>query len=132
MSISARLLLIIIIYPYHSVRAPFGPFTGVRLLLRLAQGQLAHLVSSGYLMPSADSRCTLSAPCGLLTRFSVAAGSVGFVFLSIMKFGSSPVRSRSSDDAGNFVSRDSLFRQFHTTAPEIQRASRGKHTSFGT
>ncbi len=36
MFISTHLLFITIIYPYHSIRAPFGPFAGVRLLLRLS------------------------------------------------------------------------------------------------
>ena len=77
MFISTHLLLIAIIYPYHSVRAPFGPFTGVRLLLRLPRRDLSHLVSSGYIMPSADFFHAVKEGCPSLSQFLSHATSQG-------------------------------------------------------
>jgi hypothetical protein len=130
--IKASPLLTTTIYPYHSVRAPFGPFTGVSLLLRLSRGisriSFPPVTLCPLLTPAA--RWALLAGCSLGS--SAAADAFSFVFLSITEVGSSPVRSRYSDDAGGFGGRLPPYRQLHTTAPEMQRTSRGKHTSFGT
>ena len=103
MFISTHLLLVSFIYPYHSVRAPFGPFAGVRLLLRLSRG-----ISRISFPPV--TLCPLLTPAARWAHlavgsleWSVAAGSFSFVSLSVAEFGSPPVKSRSSDDAGGLV-----------------------------
>ena len=92
-------------------------------------------------MPSADSRYTVGAPCGLLTRWSVAVASFGFVFLSYrvqLTAGQDVIFRRCRGfgkpvipDSGNFIRQ----------SPEMQRASRGfvlyplegyKHVPFCT
>jgi hypothetical protein len=77
MQISSTSLLTATIYPYHSVRAPFGPFTVVSLLLRLPRRDLSHLVSSGYIMPSADFFHVVGAGYPALSQFLPHAASQG-------------------------------------------------------
>jgi hypothetical protein len=69
------------------------------------------------LCPLLTPAYTISAPCGLLTRWSVCLRILSFVFLSFPRFGSSVVRTRCPTDAGDLINRFSLFPVSQATVP---------------